>query len=782
VTASWIAFPLVLWLICHGCGLLIRAASAHEIDGVLLAPLGFAGLILIGELASIFDFSAELAAPAAVAAAVAGWLLWWRPVSLSVDRWAIAAVLGVFAVYAAPIVLSGEPTFAGYVKLDDTATWLAITDRIAEHGRDLGGLGPSTYEATLDVNIGSGYPIGAFEPLAIGSSLLGRDPIWLVQPYMALLGLLLAQSLYVLAGSMLDSPRLRAAVAFLAAQPALLFGYYLWGGVKELAGAALLATLAAAAPAALDGWRSWRFALPAGIATAAVIALLSAGGAALWLAPMLAVAGIAGFARQGARRTLIAAAILAATVAVASAPWLIDGGLLPRNSTSLTDPRQLGNLLGPLKVWQAWGIWPAGDFRQAPSDSLVTAVLIAAAAAAGLAAVVFIWRARALAPAIFIASMLAGAGVLLAIGSPWVDGKALATASPALLFAAVLGAAVLLARGLRIEGGLTLAAIAVGVLWSNALAYHDVWLAPFDRLSELESISDRISGQGPTLMTDYEPYGVRHLLRDADPEGAAELRRRPILLRDGKELRESEFADIDLYGLDGLEVYRTLVLRRSPTASRPPLPFQLVEQGADYEVWQKDGSAVPIDHLPAESDPYPTRVLPCDAITALAAEPGAAALVASLRPDPVIVSLPDLRLPAGWRPTGSSVLPERSGTADGSFEVPADGEYGLWVGGSDHGSTAVEVDGRRVGGETRVLDHVGQYRELGRVRLDAGRHRIALTYDKGGLAPGGGLPASALGPLALTTATAADARLISVPVAQAASLCGRHVDWVEAVG
>ena len=37
--------------------------------------------------------------------------------------------------------------------------------------RDLDGLAPSTYEATLSLNLGKGYPVGAFVPLAISSSL-----------------------------------------------------------------------------------------------------------------------------------------------------------------------------------------------------------------------------------------------------------------------------------------------------------------------------------------------------------------------------------------------------------------------------------------------------------------------------------------------------------------------------------------------------------------------------------------------------------------------------------
>ena len=64
-------------------------------------------------------------------------------------------------------------------------------------------------------------------------------------------------------------------------------------------------------------------------------------------------------------------------------------------------------------------------------------------------------------------------------------------------------------------------AIAAGVVWSNALAYHEANLAPRERHAELEQIGEAIAGEGPTLMTEYEPYGVRHFLREADPEGAA---------------------------------------------------------------------------------------------------------------------------------------------------------------------------------------------------------------------------------------------------------------------
>ena len=139
--------------------------------------------------------------------------------------------------------------------------------------------------------------------------------------------------------------------------------------------------------------------------------------------------------------------------------------------------------------------------------------------------------------------MLAAVGGALAIsieGSPWVGAKALATGSPAILLAGMAGAAALAARGRRVEATVLALAIAAGVVWSNALAYHEVNLAPRDRHAELEEIGEAIAGEGPTLMTEYEPYGVRHFLRKGDPEGASELRRRPVLLRSGRQLEKLE--------------------------------------------------------------------------------------------------------------------------------------------------------------------------------------------------------------------------------------------------
>ncbi|MGH9262321.1 MAG: hypothetical protein ACRD08_20875, partial [Acidimicrobiales bacterium] len=283
------------------------------------------------------------------------------------------------------------------------------------------------------------------------------------------------------------------------------------------------------------------------------------------------------------------------------------------NVASWRDDEQLANLIEPLSPAQVAGIWPAGDFRLRPDDWGPTAVLVALVlvlAAGGM----LVWvRRKAWGPLALSASSVLGMAAVWAVGSPWVEAKAFATASPAILLAAAAGCAWILARGRAVEAGVAAAAVVAGVLWSNVLAYHHVSLAPRGQHRELEAIGERFARAGPALMTEYQPYGVRHFLRRLDAEGASELRRRVVPLREGSSLDKGEYANLDAFRLDGILVYPTLVLRRSPVESRPPAPYRLRWQGDWYEVWQRPAGAVaPIaEHLPLGGPLSPSAVAEC---------------------------------------------------------------------------------------------------------------------------------------------------------------------------
>src|SRR5207342_2846141 len=107
--------------------------------------------------------------------------------------------------------------------------------------------------------------------------------------YIAFLAGLLALGLWTLARPLISSPALRAATAFVAAQPALLFGYYLWGGVKEVVAAALVAGLAALAVQLRERSREPAALVAPALVTAALVGVLSAGGL-IWALPALLAA------------------------------------------------------------------------------------------------------------------------------------------------------------------------------------------------------------------------------------------------------------------------------------------------------------------------------------------------------------------------------------------------------------------------------------------------------------------------------------------------------------
>ena len=791
---AWVVCPLVLTALAIGWGVLVERACGRKLDGPVLPGIGLAAMIVAAGATTSFDATAELTTPLVAVAGLAGLALGLisgrlrgRP-----PLWAAGAAVAVFAVYAGPIVLSGEATFAGYIKLDDTATWLALTDRVMEHGRNLDGLAPSTYEATLDFNLGDGYPVGVFLPLGVVTELSGQDPAWLIQPYMAWLAAVLGLCLYGLTTRVVSTTWVRAVIAFVAAQPALLFGYYLWGGIKEIAAAALIALAALLAAERGSAAYSWRGLLPLAIACSALLAVLTAGGV-IWLLPILAAALWAGVQDLGWRKLVRPALLFAGTTLALCLPLVSADAFLPPMSSPLDSETAQGNLFMPLNYVQAFGIWPVGDFRETadpPIASYLAATVLLAAAAYGVATA----RRRSRTLVVYAAASAFGLVLLIAAASPWVEAKAMATASPAFVLLGLCGCVALMKGGRRFEGWVALGVIAVGVLASTFLAYREVNLAPGDQLAELERIGEETAGEGPSLMTEFQSYGARHFLRDSDPQGVSELRRDVIPLLTGGVVRKGRTADTDELRLDGLMPFRTLVLRRSPAQSRPPAPYRLISSGRFYDVWQRDPGTKNqvVAHLPLGVTPGSphwdaritrTGVPSCESVRELAAEaPPGSELVAAANTEPVPVDLASGSYPASWAPDDSGVLfPKGNGHLAAEVSVPESGDYDIWVAGSVRGRLEAEIDGGVTGTVRHQLNNLGQFIELGGGQLEAGEHDLGLEHTGGSWAhPGSYGPRLPLGPIVLGTSSD-QAELVKVPPSRASSLCGKAWDWIEVV-
>ena len=435
------------------------------------------------------------------------------------------------------------------------------------------------------------------------------------------------------------------------------------------------------------------------IATSALFGVLNLG-SGVWLVPLLVPAVAIGIGWRGRGAIRVAATYAAVTIAL-SIPTLRTSRAFLDDLRLNSNPLDTGNLIRPLSRLEELGIWPTGDFRQRPASMTVVYVLLAALLVAAAAGLVWACRRRAWEVPLYVAAATIGCALAIRKGSIWIDGKAVATASPAFLVAGMTGVAWLVQCRRRAAAVGFAVVIAGGVLWSNALAYQAVWLAPRAQLAELETIGKRFRGDGPVLMTEYEVYGVRHFLRDMDPEGAGGvLDLRPVPLRNG--LITGSYADVDDLQLAPLLAFPTLVIGRSPAASRPPSVYRLAWSGRFYEVWRRPrgSEGVVLDHLPLGEGDQPAAVPACADVLRLAREARLAGGLLAAVPRPSGRGRPArgrAHPPTGRRtrraPTCSTrgrssaeardvVYPQSAGTIDAGVRVASSGRYGIWLGGS----------------------------------------------------------------------------------------------------
>jgi hypothetical protein len=774
----WLVFPLLVGALAYGCGLAVWRIAGIAVPGALIPPLGLAMIIVTAQIATTFDATAELAAPLVAALAIAGVVISRGRDRPAPTRWELCAALGAFAVFALPIVASGDATVAGYMKLEDGSTFLALTDSALHAGQHAQSFAPASY---VEHFIHLDYPIASFLPFGVAGQLLGQEIAWLIQPYLALLAGMLALALQPLCAPAVESPRRRALVAFVAAQAALLFGFAMWGGVKELSAALLIPFAAALLPGAARS-RGWRSLLPPAIATAATVSALSIGGIA-WLGVPLAVT-LATVARGQSLRT---AAGRALSFAAVSGPLLVTA--LPNSRivadassrAPLTKGDELGTLPQALNPLQVTGVWLGPDFRFRPTEGLLT-LLLAILVLAGAAAGAWVLKQKdARGPLLYASGAIAGCIAIVIVGGPWLDAKALATVSPLPVLLAMIAGAHATENGRRLAGWCMVTLVAAGVLGSNALAYTAVTLAPRDRLDELSRIGKRFAHAGPALLTRAEPYANRYFLRDVGADNAAEVRwYRPIKLVDGRTIPKWRSVDIDELHPASVARYRLLVLRRSPVASRPPSNFHLIWSGHWYDVWRRAGPPARA-RLALGGDLESGGIPSCAALKRFASLHRGSELAAATAQKAVVARLASRLVPPRWRSSRrfpGAAIPRGSGTVDTAVRLPHRGRWRVWVGGAVPGQLTLSLDGRPIGKLRDRLNRPQDYEPVATRYLTAGRHRFVLRYEERLLA--GRSRTLPLGPLALSP-VGRPAQAAYLARRDVGSLCGRRLDWVEAV-
>jgi len=802
--AAWLLYPLTLACLCLGLALALERLTDWRTPGALMLPVGFVALIVLARLITSYESTAPLALPVIGVLALAGLGLGRRRLlALRPDPWAIVAVGGVFALLAAPVVLSGTPSFAGYLALPDTSHQLALAAHFPHHGPDWAGLPDGSNRATIVKYVTSSYPIGGQVALGVTAPLGALDMAWLYQPFLAFAVIVLSLVIWSLSAPLLARRWQAALVTFAASQPALLIGNYLLGSIKEITAIAVLMTLIALVALAITERRPARSLLP--VALAAAAALLALGPAVLpyLVVPGLAVAGVWGVAIVRRRRIADLAWIAAgaALLGIFALPALRTLQTAVTVSTSvLVDLKDdLGHLAAPLHTSQALGIWLSGDFRYT-TDSVQTpqAIALWIAGIAAIAGVAWAIRGRRWGPLLLFATFVPASVYLLHRGTTYADSKVLLIASPAVLLLAMLGAASLWTGRWRALSAVVTAVLVGGVLWSTALAYHDVSLAPRARYAELLKIDDRLAGRGPAIFGEYDEfadYFLRKVPVYAAPQFPLQFRAAPYhpnALRDlDRRPSEKTPVDIDDLRLDFIESVPYVILRRGPQTSRPPANFRLVSRGTYYDVWRRSpsGPAV-LAHVPLGPDVLHQAAgvgEPVARRLALRARRLGGRIAYVPRARPAVFFATHHPRPPRWIGFGNfpeALLTDGPSDIHSPVRIRRSGRYHVWVEGSFARRIVIGVDGRPLPGTPEGLNNPGAYASLGTVSLRPGLHDVSIRQGGGDLRPGTGGYSSSLrhiGPIYFEPV--ADERLPvrEIDASRWRDLVGRRADWLEVV-
>jgi hypothetical protein len=803
LAAAWVLFPLALLAVAAGLGLLLDRVIGRYLPGPLILPLGTASAIALARLVTGADATAELALPLLLVGAAAGFVVGRSRISAPWAEWrAVAAAVAVFLVVGAPVYMSLEPTFDGYLELPDTSHQLAIAAFMPDNGPHYEKLPDSAYKQALEKYIGTEYPVAAQATLGVLAPLGVLEIAWLYHPFLAFLAAMGALSLYSLAAPV-RSRLLRAALAFAGAIPALVYAYALQGSIKEVAALSMLLAATAATADLVVARRSASGLVAVFVPAVAMLGCIGPAAAA-YLGPILLVAvGVPTLrALREGHRNVLAAALLAAVAAAALAVPVLSGAKRAYNISQSALERtgsgeDLGNLAAPLDADSASGIWLNGDYRWRPEDlgETLQPILIGLILLAALAGLVWAIRRRAWGPLLLALALVPASLVLLERGTPYADAKVLMLLSPLALVFALLGAAWIAERR-RLVGYAVACVPLFALLVSQALAYHDSHPAPYERFEELLDLNERLSGDDPTLFTEYDEI-TEYMLRDATPYAQPEYPhgyrrdrfRHPSGLSD-PDHRPSIKTPLDIDDLSRgyVQSVDRIVLRRSPVMSVPPANFERTYRGRYYEVWERRSGEV-LAHLPLGPNVVePSDVPRCNDVKALASRARRAdgTLVAPLRPRmttfiPQAVATRSVR----WGPyplyPGAVHLNDRGDAID-DIVFPTGGRYRVWAEGSFGRRMEFVVDDAEVGSVQYELGNPGQYLEIGDVSVERGEHTVGAIQVGGDLKPGnGGSPAGLrhLGPVVFSPPANEDPRMLTVSPDDWRSLCGRELDWVE---
>jgi hypothetical protein len=267
----------------------------------------------------------------------------------------------------------------------------------------------------------------------------------------------------------------------------------------------------------------------------------------------------------------------------------------------------LGNLVGPLPGWEAFGVWNTADFRLAASPAFTGGLWVAfAVALVLLGAVLLLRRGRWMLPLAAAGGMLVWA-VSHHSQSPYVAAKALVIASPLLLAVAIVPLAELLPErpwrslssafravpGRRLTWGV--AAILAVVLFfrvglSDVEALRVSPVGPTAHTDELRELRPLLHGQ-PTLFLGDDDFAHWELAGVPIQGPVIGLQELPI--RPRKHWEYGQAFDFDSVDAATLNSFDWVITTRDAAGSSPPPQMHAVRETPNFTLWHRVGKVRP---------------------------------------------------------------------------------------------------------------------------------------------------------------------------------------------
>jgi hypothetical protein len=788
----------VLLVLSAGGGLLVRRLGGGWLPGVLVLPVGFGLLVATCSFATYVSWLAPAAGYVAFALALAGFLLEMRAGTLRAPRlngipWAALAGLAAFVAVGAPTLLTGAPTWTGYSRIVDIGFQMDFAQHLAEAGRAAVG-SDSSYHVVVRKMTNIGYPGGGQATLGSTAALIRTDLAWCYQMYHAFAAAMGALAIYSLLGRVTNGRPLRALGAAVAIQPNPLYAYALVGGVKELTTASLLMVVAAVLAQRLPGEGPRRSVVPAAVAISGSFAAFSFG-VAPWLGLLLAAAFAVTLMQRYRWRALVSWGMLAAIAIVISLPVVISAAtqLSPLAGRAIGGTLELGlgNLAAPVPAWSAAGVWLTGDYRFPLVHVAMTHRLDVFVIVLAVLGILYALRRRSWVLAFIGIAAPIALEYYIAHSTAWLQFKSFTITGVFALTLAFAGAAALheqRRRGVALLGWLAAAVIAGGVLYGNAITYHDTTLAPAARYHDLAAIGKRYAGQGPALFPAFDEY-AEYFLREEHATSSVNPANGEFGLAPGVvEPGGIGFVlSLNQFRLSYLKRFKLIVEPRSPIAVRAPSNWDLVQQTQYFNVWRRDRPATNVYiHLPLSGLPHERTAAFCQGLQTYLRRAGAGASLAYVLAPAATEVLPTSGIhPDYWRAEGSELVLYGAGSDRMSFTLPRAGTYSLWMAGSIGRPVKFILDGRPVGTVAYEERYPGQFIRIGSLELSAGAHTLTVIRGGGSLHPGSGddidPDTRGLGPIVLLPGESPSDHVNVAPASSAARICSAPVgyQWIE---